>query len=137
MADEENDFPDDTEATPSISGERPEAVTKVIKLGDREVLCRMLTEAQFMQLAYETKLMTNNSISTDRKVKTLERIFRVMRSVVATEEDKEYLEDLVAEGVVDMYDLLHVIEELNKEYPDKKQLAKVSRGPVTPRSRRK
>ena len=104
-----------------------ESVTKMVIIGDREVLCRMLTEAQFMQLAYEANVLENKHTPNERKIKTLSRLFRVMRSVIVDEDDREYVEDLMADGSVTMKHILSAIKELNDTVAPA-NTAKVRRG---------
>lgn len=105
----------------------PEEVTKMVLIGGREVLCRFLTEAQFMQLAYEAQVLEAKQTPNERKIKTLSRIFRVMRSVVVEDDDRDYVEDLMADGTINMNTILAVIKELN-DSTVKKAPAKVRRG---------
>lgn len=117
----------------SVAGTDPEAFTKMVQIGEREVLCRFLTEAQFMQLAYEAQIMESPHTPDARKIKTLTRIFRVMRSIVVEDEDKEYVEDLMADGTVRMSDVLAVIKELNDSVATPKSSSKVRRGAIARR----
>lgn len=109
-----------------------EAVTKLMNIGGREVLCRFLTEAQFMQMAYEAQVLGSDKIPDTRKIKTLTRMFRIMRSIIVDDDDKDYIEDLMADGTINMSDLLAVIKELN-EAGTTKSTAKVRRGPARSR----
>lgn len=95
--------------------ERPERPTKKVKIGDIEVVAQTISEAQMMQLTHEAHLFQNPKIPIERKQKGLDRIFRILNSVVVSDTDREAVEDQIADGKVDAYDLVGILRDITSD----------------------
>ena len=91
------------------SVERPE---KMVTIGGREILCKGLSDTQYMQLVHEAKLFTSDVVNIDRKSKGLDRLFRVMISLIVNPDDRDYVEDLMADGELDLSYFTTVLREI-------------------------
>jgi hypothetical protein len=103
----------------------------VVDINGRNVTLRQLTSTNIMQLQHEATILQHDHIDIERKKKSMDRVFRILRSAVA-EDDREYVEDLMADGDLDMQRLVTLVLRLHKE--NEPTQPKVRRG-RTPRSR--
>lgn len=90
-------------------GERPE---KTVKIGDREILCRGLSESQYMQMVHEAKMLQRDSVTSDRKLSGLARFYRTMLKLIVDENDQEYVQDLIADEEISAQELIKVLRNL-------------------------
>lgn len=116
--------------TEAIAGEievqalpRPE---KVIELAGRSIMFRGLTEGQHMQMVREASLFRNDSTPSQRRVKSLERLYIVMLSLVKEPDDREYVEDMISEGELDITFLVEALRNIYEKQEQAQQ--KVRRG---------
>lgn len=65
-----------------------------------------------MQMIHEAALFRSDTIPRERKMKGLDRLYRVMISLVVNQDDKDFVEDLMADGELDMRELVTVINDL-------------------------
>lgn len=121
-----------TEAIPQLpeAAERP---TKMIPIGGVEVLVRQLSEMQMIQLAHEIQLFSNKKIPLDRKFKGLSRVYSIIASIVVEEDDRDTIEDLIADGKLDANELVTVIYELGVHQSEGPSQPKVRRGRASQR----
>lgn len=91
--------------------------SKVIKVGDRDILFQGLGEGQYMQMVHEGSLFNNPNTNNDRKMKGLDRLYRTMLSLVVNGDDRDYLEDQMADGAIDMMFLVHALREIYNKPP--------------------
>lgn len=90
-----------TEPTPEVV-EPAEAPVSVMDVNGRKILIRTPNESQFLQLVHESSIFQDESgrIPQDRKFKSLDRVFRILVSMVVKEEDREYVEDEISDGLL-------------------------------------
>lgn len=89
--------------------ERP---SKTVSIGEYEILCQGLTETQYMQLMHEARMFTSSTVDKDRKMKGADRLFRVMLSLIVNPDDRDYVEDLMADGKFEITELARVLRDL-------------------------
>lgn len=121
MADTLNANPENIDSISEM--ERPQ---KAIKVGDREILFQGLTQSQYMQLVHEVTLFRNDNTSMDRKLKGLDRLFRVLMSLLVNPEDRDYIEDQIADGEINVMFLVKALREIYDKQADTQK--KVRRG---------
>lgn len=105
--------------------------TTLVTLGGRPVTIRGLTEAQYLQMTHASTVMRSKSIPVESKQKALDRLYRVIRSLVIDPEEQSQLEDDIADGLVDTAQLIAAINAMYTPRPT--TVAKVRRGrtPIT------
>lgn len=91
--------------------ERP---IRLLRIGGKDVSFRGLTEGQYMQMVHEASIFSNENTPNDRRMKSLDRLFRVMFSLVVEPEDREYVEDQMADGEIDIHVLLKALRDVYK-----------------------
>lgn len=99
--------------------ERPQ---KPLMVGDREILFQGLSESQYMQLVHEVTLFRKEETDINRKLKGLDRLYRVLLSLVVNENDRDYVEDAIADGGMDVMFLVKSLREIydKQAVPEKK-----------------
>lgn len=90
-----------TDPTPEVV-EVTDAPVSVITINGREIVIKSPNESQILQVIHEASIFQDESgrISQDRKFKSLDRFFRVLVSMVVKEEDREFVEDEIADGLL-------------------------------------
>lgn len=95
-----------------------ELVSEIVTVKDREIVIRQLNSIQFMQLQHEASIMEKGD-SSIRMRKAMDRCYRILRSSFVNDEEREYVEDLIADGEFDMKQLstlvIKVTRTANKE----------------------
>lgn len=76
-------------------------------------------------LAREAKVLQRDDASTDRKLEGVDRMFRILESAIVQPADREYLEELMTIGDLDLRELLTFVTAFQDEDDDK---PKVRRG---------
>lgn len=95
-----------------------ERKTAVVSLGGRDITLRQFNETQFMQLQHETlvlKRSEDGNMPFERVQKSLDRVFRAIRSAIPDEEQRDYIDDLMAEGELDLRELVRAVFVFNRE----------------------
>lgn len=100
-------------------------------VGGRQIRVKSLTDAQFMMLTHEATLLQNKNVDTSRKITGVDRVFRILKSVIADEVDAEFVQDKMADGELTMTELADALLEVTKkvsEAPTTGPVAKPRRG---------
>jgi hypothetical protein len=79
--------------------------TRVVDVRGRSIVIRSLLDTQLLSLNHEARILQRADIEPERKMKGMERMFKALLSVVVQASDQEYLEDLMAEGTLDLREL--------------------------------
>lgn len=96
----------------------PERQTTVVQLGGRDITLRQFNETQFLQLQHEALFLQRSddmNVPFDRVSKSISRIFRALRAAVPNEDEREFLDDLMAEGELELRELLRAVLVFNRE----------------------
>jgi hypothetical protein len=72
--------------------------TRLVPIGDRQIVVRQLIDAQYVLLGREAKVVGDANSDGERKLKAVSRIMDLLESAVVQEEDREYLIDLNIKG---------------------------------------
>ncbi len=99
--------------------------TQVVTVRDRSIVIRQLVDTQMMLLAREAKILQREDVGMDRKLTGIDRMFRILESVVVQPADKEFLDDLMVAGELDLRELMSFATAFNDVTEGK---AKVRRG---------
>lgn len=106
----------------------PEVFVGTATVGGRDMSVKTLTDAQFMTLTHEATLMQNPNVPTDRKLKSMDRAFRVLKSVVVEEDDMEYIQDEMAEGRITLKSLATALLSVHAQ--NKQAQGTQTKGPI-------
>lgn len=109
-----------TEPTPVDPGRE----TRIIDLKGRQVVVRQLTDAQQLLLSREATLLQKPTIDRARKMTAVSRIYDMLESAVAQEEDREYLTELNLAGELELKDMMTFVSVFGTE----QEKPKVRRG---------
>jgi hypothetical protein len=93
---------------------------------DRSIVVRQLIDTQMILLAREAKILQRDDVSIERKMDGLDRMFRILETAVAQPSDREFLEELMIEGSLQLPELLSFVTSFNQP----------ADGPVKPKVRR-
>jgi len=84
----------------------PGKETRLVDVKGRQVVVRRLTDAQYILMAREAKMLKRSDIGGERKMDATSRIFEILESGIVQDDDREYVVNLVAAGKVEISDLL-------------------------------
>lgn len=88
-------------------------VTGTVDVRGRTITIKKLVDTQMMLLAREAKILQRDDIGNDRKLDGIDRMFRILESVVVEPDDKQYLEGLMIEGDLDLRELVSFVTTFN------------------------
>lgn len=108
-----------------------ERFTVEVPIGDQVILVQSPTESQMMQLAHELSLMQLpvDKVTSERRMKSLDRSYRIVRSMIVNDDDKEWVEDSITDGTVSLKEIVNSIKNMYDE--EKPKAATVRRGRQT------
>lgn len=90
----------------------PERVTQVRDFHGRKVEFRSFSDTQLAQLNHEASVLQNDRYDSDRKRKAMDRCFRTLQSMFVNEDDLDFAADLIADGSLDLRELMTIAMEL-------------------------
>lgn len=94
------------------STDEPELKTKTIPLGGRDVLIRALSDTQITQMNHEILVLESDRTDLARKRKAMDRVYRALQSTIVSEEDRDFAADLMADGELDLRQMMRESMEL-------------------------
>lgn len=94
----------------------------------RTVIVRKLLDTQIMLLAREAKILQRDDISNTRKLDGIDRMFSILESVVISEDDQMYMQDLMVKGELDLRELITFVTAFNTDDDGVEKPARVRRG---------
>jgi hypothetical protein len=103
----------------------PGRETRIVEVRGRSIVIRQLVDAQIMLLAREAKVLQRDDVPVDRKINGVDRMFRILESAVVQPEDREFLDDLMVDGELDLKELVSFVTAFNL---DENEKPKVRRG---------
>lgn len=113
--------------------------TRTVPVGDRNVAVRSLGESQLVVLLSEAQSIqrrinrANEQGATDEDRKSIlssvDRVFRILKSVMVLDDDREYVTDLMSEDRLSLADLIEIISA----FKESKQAPQVRRKPGRPK----
>lgn len=96
----------------------------------RSIVIRQLIDAQMMLLNRGARLLQRADLDKDSKLATVDRMFTILESVVVQPEDREFLEDLMAEGKLSLRDMLSFISAFDEDQEEEKPRVRRGRPPA-------
>lgn len=101
--------------------------TRLVPIGDRQIVVRQLQDAQLVLLAREGRVLGDDSSDGTRKMKAAGRILDILESAVVQPEDREYLIDLNIAGELTLTMMIDFVNVFND---DKKATVRRGRRPA-------
>jgi hypothetical protein len=105
----------------------PGRETQIVLVRDRNVVIRQLIDTQRMLIARWAVMLQRDDVTGAQKLDLLNKMFNTLESVVVQQEDRDYLEELMAEGELDLRELISFITAFDKK-ADEPAKPKVRRG---------
>jgi hypothetical protein len=105
----------------------PGRETRIVNVRGRNVVVRKIIDTQMMLLAREAKVLQRDDISADRQLTAVDRMFRILESAIVQPSDREFLEDLMLDGELDLRELTSFVT-IFAEAEDTAEKPKVRRG---------
>lgn len=96
--------------TPEDSGRK----TQIVDVRGRSVVIRQLVDTQMFLLARWARLLQRDDLDGDAKLGFIDRMFSILESSVVQESDREYLTELMANGELDLRELISFITAFNE-----------------------
>lgn len=87
------------------SPDDPGRETRIVDVRGRQVVVRKIIDTQMMLLAREAKVLQRDDITADRQLTAVDRMFRILESAIVQPSDREFLEDLMLDGELDLREL--------------------------------
>lgn len=104
--------------------------TRIVPVHGRNIVVRQLIDTQMMLLNRGARLLQRSDLDRENKMATVERMFNILESVVVQPEDREYLENLMAEGKVAIKDMVGFISAFSQDQEEEKPKVRRGRPPV-------
>lgn len=98
--------------------------TRKVPVNGRDILVRQITDAQAGMMLRDSRRLQREDVANEEKVKATARMFNILESVVIGEADRDYLEDEIVAGKLELKDLLDFI----RSFKDEQQKPVVRRG---------
>lgn len=89
-----------------LEDEPVERRTATVTLGDHSFLIKQLTDTQIMHLSRYALILQSDNVARDDKFTAMEKMFKIIHSVVEDPEELEILVDLEETGKVNLSDLV-------------------------------
>lgn len=89
--------------------------TRVVLVRERSIVVRRLIDTQMLLLAREAKVLQRDDVDTDRKLDGIDRMFRILESAVVQPSDRDFLQELMLDGQLDLRELLSFVTAFNEE----------------------
>lgn len=83
----------------------PAPTTEMVDIKGRDVEVKPLNDAQMALMAREIRIMARGDLDNHRRLDAVARMFSILESVVVKPEDREYMDDLIIEGNLDLREL--------------------------------
>jgi hypothetical protein len=108
----------------------PGRETKLVPIGGRNIVVRELTDAQMALLMRESDILKRKDIDTERKLKTVSLMFKVLQSAVVQEEDREFVDEQIAIGDLGLREMMDFILVFTEDEADEKPKVRRARTPA-------
>ena len=106
----------------------PEIETRTVNIQGRDIVIKRISDTQLIQLNHEAAVMQRDNLDPVRLRKGMDRVFRALTSTVVGEEDADFLQDLMADGDLDLRELIEFITSFHKDQAPANGPVKVRRG---------
>lgn len=106
----------------------PGRETQIVDVHGRNIVIKRLVDTQVMLLAREAKILQRDDISVDRKLDGIDRMFAILESVVVSQPDKDYMNQLMTNGELDLRELVSFVTTFEVPEGDETPKVQVRRG---------
>jgi hypothetical protein len=89
--------------------------TRLVPVGDRQVVVRKLTEAQLGLMGREAGILSDSRAENARKLKAIGRVMDLLEQAVVQEDDREFIVQLNIKGELTMGTLLSFVNVFYEE----------------------
>lgn len=89
--------------------------TRTVTILDRDIEIKEFKDSQIMLMVSEAKTVTRKSVDIDRRLDGVDRMMRLLDSVVVNPEDREWLVDKNIAGELSMGDLTGFISAFTED----------------------
>lgn len=96
----------------------------------RQIGLGSLTDGQIMVLTHEGSILQNKNVASERKIKSVDRVYKVLTSIIVDPDDSDFVEDSLATGDIEMRSLIKIFMEAQEKEAAPKN------GPVATKARR-
>jgi hypothetical protein len=79
--------------------------TRVVDVRGRSIVVRRIIDTQMMLLARESQVLQRDDIDIKRKLSAVDRMFRILESSIVQQSDREFVEELMLDGELDLREL--------------------------------
>ena len=107
----------------------PGRETQIVLVRDRNIVIRQLIDTQRMLIARWAVMLQRDDITGEQKLNLLNKMFDTLESVIVQQEDRDFLEELMAAGELDLRELIGFMTAFDKNIAGEGQAKpKVRRG---------
>jgi hypothetical protein len=106
----------------------PGRETKSVDVHGRTITIKRLVDTQVMLLAREAKVLQREDVGNDRKLDGIDRMFSILETVVVSDDDRRYMEDLMIKGELDLRELITFVTTFEVDANSADGPVKVRRG---------
>src|SRR5690348_16035819 len=110
--------------TPEDSGRE----TQVVTIGDRSIVLRKLTDAQRTLVGRWASMLTRSDVDGAQKLSLIDKMFTTLESVIVQQTDRDFVEDLMARGEMDLKTLHGFVTAFDQPSEPGARPSKVRRG---------
>jgi hypothetical protein len=104
--------------------------TRVVDVRGRSIVVRKIIDTQMMLLAREAKVLQRDDIGTDRQLTAVDRMFRILESAIVQPSDRDFLEDLMLDGELDLRELTSFVTVFGETEVSAKPKVRRGRAPA-------
>lgn len=105
----------------------PGRETQIVDVRGRNIVIKKLIDTQVMLLAREARILQRDDVSAERRMDGIDRMFFILESVVADGADREYMQELMMKGELDLRELVSFVTVFENQDADGKPV-RVRRG---------
>lgn len=93
----------------------PGRETRIVDVRGKNIVVRMLTDAQLLLMAREARLAQAPDSESNRRLVAISRIFDILETAIVQDSDREYCLDLAIKGDLTLGDMLGFINAFTDE----------------------
>ena len=111
----------------------PEVDAKAIDIMGRPVTLKKISVGQMALVMRESRRMQRDDVTGKDAMAALERVDRILRGLIAFDEDKDYVDGLIEDGSLDLPKLVeYVMDIFTAGEPEKPKVTRRGRPPKRP-----
>lgn len=87
----------------------PGKETRLVPIGDRQVVVKAPTDAQIMLLGQQSQIIMNERVSGLDRMKAIGVVMTLMTKLIVQEDDRAYIQEQIINGDLDMEGMTEII----------------------------